>query len=836
MSADVRQGDIYHARPIRVIGTSSSGRIPVKLGQRSGPATRANCTDHVPNAQDKVHVKDNEDEMKIQRDTTPPLPPRGVKSILSVKDRFNSKKSDENRYVKFSDFEQKRLESKRISESGRVKALVEKRENSMVTPPPKLPPRNRDMVTSKSPSAAKRREILSVKQAPTERENGRVYPRSEKEIISAFDRLNAEVSAPQEHIHRGISPSTPEPQPLTRTNVTCHDQIWKSEEPEVNENDELSPPLGHITLESTQELLEKFDPLDVLDSASDHSESSADTMIMMTTEEEEQNKEKITQSMQNFRDYSSNKTKTPFSEQVELEITHNAPVTDFKSKRVTEETLNQLSPKSEDTDDGYGTNSSQGTTVSSPLSSSLNSLETSDYENSPNGNCLKQRNTSVNNSTSAINASSKTTWAVRRRTKMAENREDCNSVQEKLRQLAIIEEEEHQNVPEIARSGRLVNRRENPKRETTPTNGDNSVSLQDQGEINGPVPSDLRKFEGDLFDKFTDMDRNYRNYYGFDEEFERKDEKVQYFQQKKLKQSYGSDNYYNPKSYYQQPHRTESDFDPLLNLGQGSLPRNLTLGRDYSSHENSSYRSNATSGISSLDERPGHVSPGHMTNISYDQIPIQGSLPCMPTKGQFASLDNINVNGRRPLFASSADIHKLFQSRDNIHDQLQRPANCRHSFHAMPCTQQWLVDASQNQADANVPRQRAASASAAMKSKSSWNPFGGMFSRKKNKNEQNKSNQSLNTGESSREKNEKHDKNSKSRHEKAGTPNVPIRQPIIKSAQTNQSTTSVGRTPSFKRYAEKSGLATLPNGGIQELPFRTVAVVEPSGTKLSTLV
>lgn len=42
---------------------------------------------------------------------------------------------------------------------------------------------------------------------------------------------------------------------------------------------------------------------------------------------------------------------------------------------------------------------------------------------------------------------------------------------------------------------------------------------------------DFEKFEGDLYDKMIDMDRNYRNYCGFDKDFDVKivDFKVFYF-------------------------------------------------------------------------------------------------------------------------------------------------------------------------------------------------------------------------------------------------------------------------------------------------------------------
>lgn len=155
---------------------------------------------------------------------------------------------------------------------------------------------------------------------------------------------------------------------------------------------------------------EKFDRLDVLDSASDHSDSSADTMIMMTTEEEEKNQSRITQSMQKFKTQ-----KDPVFDrnmQIQFESTSNNDSVE-ESKKSTK-SISQLSPKSEDTDDGYGTNSSQGTTVSSPLSSSLTSLNVitdTDISNVHGAPKLAiATSTSTQQENSAILNPSKTTW------------------------------------------------------------------------------------------------------------------------------------------------------------------------------------------------------------------------------------------------------------------------------------------------------------------------------------------------------------------------------------------------------------------------------------------
>jgi hypothetical protein len=326
------------------------------------------------------------------------------------------------------------------------------------------------------------------------------------------------------------------------------------------------------------------------------------------------------------------------------------------------------------------------------------------------------------------------------------------------------------------------------------------------------VTSDLEKFEGDLYDKMIDMDRNYRNYYGFDKDFDIKaeDSKVLYFQDKVLKQNYGSDNYYNPRGYYAKDYGDQNGerFGPSPVSSVGSLPRNASLSRDYSSQDRSSYRSTTSSGVDSADGRFHQLTNMSMDNI---RVPKNLTLPGMPSKGHFSSSDNLTQNGRRPLFASSADIQKLFQTRDNISDQLQRPPSCRHSFHAMPCTQQWIVDA-ENEAHQNAPRPRAASASVSSKSKPSWNFFGGMFGKKKNKS--NESNQDV------------------AAKNKPGKDTNPPQKPIIKSG-TNVSTLPNGP---LRRYAEKRGMDALPNGSIRDAPLRTVKHVAPSGTKLSTLV
>ncbi|KAL4221599.1 hypothetical protein ACF0H5_019856 [Mactra antiquata] len=264
--------------------------------------------------------------------------------------------------------------------------------------------------------------------------------------------------------------STPEPKPLTRTNVTSHERLWQKDIDNENSgpSDILSPPLKYITPQTTEEMMRNFDPLDIIDSTSDHSDSSADTMIMMTTEEERKNQERINHSLKEYTslktkpDYSdTNKSKANIQSKKNLHIHFadsnglesravNGPDSDQTYSKVvplhirTDHSNNGSSPESvaskpnstqgspnDSPDDGYGTNSSSGT-VSSPFSSSFGS---NDLEISYNGN-----NKKVILPNGAIKPNSvRESWAVKRKQRMIESSD--NTVQEQLRQLTIIEEE-----------------------------------------------------------------------------------------------------------------------------------------------------------------------------------------------------------------------------------------------------------------------------------------------------------------------------------------------------------------------------------------------------------
>lgn len=280
--------------------------------------------------------------------------------------------------------------------------------------------------------------------------------------------------------------TTPEPKPLTRTNVTKHDGIWQRECEEENRNgpsDILSPPLKYITPETVEDRVRNFNPLDVLDSASDHSDSSADTMIMMTTEEEKKNAEKINHSLKEFK-HVKFKDDLPNTNKLKLNMQNaNSVLKKYKDtngrvpiKKVPIGTLNgdinhdeqeelsnkytplhiktdhlngsetisnksnghHGSPNDDSPDDGYGTNSSSGT-VSSPFSSSFNSVLTEFDHSGNNGG----KGTVLPNGAIKPN-SVRENWAVKRKQRMIEAQD--NSVQDQLRELTKIEEEGSSNM------------------------------------------------------------------------------------------------------------------------------------------------------------------------------------------------------------------------------------------------------------------------------------------------------------------------------------------------------------------------------------------------------
>ncbi|CAC5407117.1 unnamed protein product [Mytilus coruscus] len=459
------------------------------------------------------------------------------------------------------------------------------------------------------------------------------------------------------------------------------------------------------------------------------------------------------------------------------------------------------------------------------------------------------------------NGQSNTTWAVRRRTKMTESQD--NSLQEKLRQLAIIEEENTHDENQEDRLGTLrrnsdagsfgyssdndshwkcvVNSTSTRDNSRIPKRGHPSEEEEKQEEV---VQNDLKKFEGELYDKLTDMDLNYRNYYGFDnmQSDEKDSPKVLYFQEKMIKQQYGEDNYYKPSSY--QSASNPVDYSRSQTLPTQSHTRNMPelCQRAYSQDPrqiqnyglSNGYESQNTSYRSLVSKSSGHFSSQDFIHASNDNISVHSghSVPGNLYKTKYVSVDNINQNGKRTVFASSADIYNLFQSKENLATQLQRPASYRHSFHAVP------VSVASGKSDPNdifserdEPRPRSSSTSVASKNKS-WNPFGSLFGKKR---------KSSTGGENSKST----DKSSKSGNQMKTK--VQTHQDILihNRQQMNQTPEMLPR----RQLVEEHGpvvppvikSSTLPRHTssdkvFPDKPFKTIALFEESGTKLSTLV
>ncbi|KAK3590809.1 hypothetical protein CHS0354_038694 [Potamilus streckersoni] len=694
------------------------------------------------------------------------------------------------------------------------------------------------------------------------------------------------------------TPKIHEPQPFARTNVTKHDEIWNKESDTSREtSDHLSPPMKYITLQTAEELWRNFDPVDVLDSASDRSDSSTDTMIMMTTEEEQKNKEKINYSLKKYEQ----KHVVESGFHIDTHLGENRDRTVAETNRPTQESqirqpvkvfINQgtnihgdLSP-----DDGYGTNSSSGTVSSPfslgfPLSSTNASAETENSNHRtenrpklPNGAIKPKGQTSVRD-----------TWAVKRKARVNDTYDD--TLQERLQQLAIIEEEEGSVMSENQRSihrkdsmNQPSNRNKNFPSETDvnmrQTNGTNGSRLhpsesdrikqrhhdlvrnrhqlpdsgyirdqsprsfdqsaknktRDQGwdrpnpqfghdtgslspvvtnsqgirmvstnpmypnrnvgqisvgqrsafeNVNGgvsgrngrkvplvehvpvgqddvsasgrpnapvrgqpspvtlgysdvprfgkssvpavgqpstptlepsnisdvqgyldleenngnrsPISPSLQAMRGELLEKWSDMDRNYRNYCGFDDSLDGMslpdDIKVNYFKDKVLKNSYGNDNYFQPDSYTTAEPSNQAGSAVTTSKsgdkgGTQSTSKNKFFQLLPSKFRPASYRkTNAEIEKEQNTKTPrsisGSASDLKRRSLEPEYVNINDlDIPCS-TLGRHVSVDNLH---KRPVFASSRDICKMFQMSGQGQDLWSRPGSQRHSFHAMPAS------------------------------------------------------------------------------------------------------------------------------------------------------
>ena len=364
--------------------------------------------------------------------------------------------------------EQDRFRKTSTNDTGQRSSLRQKQtlfadmDNS--SPPPRPPPPR--------PSRAPKQKENGPAHLKTE--NGKLLPKPLENGLPHREKKRQLPQTPSEY-------QTPEPKPLTRLNVTSHDKLWQKDNDYEQPSPKgiLSPPMKYITPQTTEEMLRNFDPLDCIDSTSDHSDSSADTMIMMTTEEELRNKERIDHSLKKFTSIKNknecmdtNKSKASIQGKKNLHIHFadtkgmdndltNGPISEkdevIYSKVIplhirTDHNNTGSSPESGDSkvnsnhgspndspDDGYGTNSSSGT-VSSPFSSSFGST---DFENSYNGGSKK-----VILPNGAIKPNSvRENWAVKRKQRMIEASD--NTVQDQLRELTIIEEEGSANSQKV---------------------------------------------------------------------------------------------------------------------------------------------------------------------------------------------------------------------------------------------------------------------------------------------------------------------------------------------------------------------------------------------------
>lgn len=862
--------------------------------------------------------------------------------------------------------EQDRFRKTTMNDTGQRNSLRQKQSRfsdmDNTSPPPRPPPPR----PSRAPNPTEN-GIPPPRWASKPLENGPMPPRDKKRQLP---------QTPHDAIH--------ETKPLTRMNVTSHDQLWQkdvdNEHEHTRPNGILSPPLKYITLQTTEDLFRNFDRLDHIDSMSEHSDSSADTMIMMTTEEEQKNQERIDHSLKNYTSLKtknecldSNKSKANIQTKKNLHI-HFSDTNGFETESTTvpngplrekEDVIyskvvplhirtdqshsgttpecaaiktnsNHGSPN-DSPDDGYGTNSSSGT-VSSPFSSSFGS---NDLENSYNGNCKK-----VIYPNGAIKPNSvRESWAVKRKQRMIESSD--NTVQDQLRELTIIEEEEaqrsakdkdknshrlnvvgrrnskpsditvlknedlqskdsetkhdtsvsaeHAFVNVCPNDLRRVNRqlyvmdsdkcgnvstqrrRERILPQTPSTNeinssaprvpphhnsntsshsllrlgnqnsddvfvsqtGNDNVSSENRGnnweeesespdsmnsgplilrggseqrfrtasgsgkiyvsasgdegfyslnrssrstsvssfqnEVTENVPqsqneprSPLDVLNGDFLEKWSDMDLNYRNYYGFDEQIEkysRTDSKVNYFQEKKINTIYGQDNYYRPQNY-------GSESALVQGQGQGSSQGSNNQGNQRVSKDKNGSASKSSTLTSQKsgkvkDKEAGssksskffqilpsmfkpsskkHTHDSKNNKIKQKTLPItvetsslneqksssfeheqeaeyinmsdlpQYSLASIQyeeklRKGQYVSMESLR---KRPVFASSMDIKKLFSTHDQSFDSINSPGAQRHSFHAMPLSYRHHVGA--NPSGGEDMRPRAQSTSATMRS------------------------------------------------------------------------------------------------------------------------
>lgn len=248
----------------------------------------------------------------------------------------------------------------------------------------------------------------------------------------------------------------------------------------------------------------------------------------------------------------------------------------------------------------------------------------------------------------------------------------------------------------------------------------------------------LETLSGDMLKKWCDMDINYRNYYGFDEQgekYSRTNSKVNYFQEKNINNAYGHDNYYRPQTYAVDTQTGRQT--PIQGITSDSTDMHIPNHEKTLSNHDNSIRPKNHEKVSGAKNRLFKILPSMFKSSNKNQNPDTkdkkeitsikkaapvtievpqevkcdlepeaeyvnlGDLPQYSLanieyeeklkKGQFVSLEHLPG---RPVFASSRDIKELFSNHDKSFDSLNNLGGQRHSFHAMPLSYRHNVSTS----------------------------------------------------------------------------------------------------------------------------------------------
>ncbi|ESO82535.1 hypothetical protein LOTGIDRAFT_236927 [Lottia gigantea] len=500
-----------------------------------------------------------------------------------------------------------------------------------------------------------------------------------------------------------MTQNSPEPHPLTRLNVTQHDKIWEREQPRnffgFNTNDiAFSPPLKHITPDTAKELWENFDPLDALDSGS---ESSCDTMIMMNTEEEQRNELSIQRSNQSYEQ----------RKQIERNYKYGPHI------------LPTLEEDDTAIDEGYGTDNRTNTSASfsSPLSSSLSSLSTSESTSS-NGSLPRQQTTQMSKtpqitSNGRVTVNNRPIMPVRKVTQNVDRQENSQSLEERLRALTTIEEEDS-NQSDQEKPSRPQNLRGSFQKRDFRRSGGQSANRSGPIQYNGTVSQKDKEgvFRAVPVQVGQGQDQKLPNeYHGSSgnmptsptsrQEWINRVEKMGYVPHSDVKyydtlwndkniQMGMSDKCNDTKRIPVLNDDVESDM--IMKPKQSHMVSMPDLRFDRQQHPPVIY-SNDT------PVKMRQKTPARRDRYSWDcnnsshpeltnQIANIESCDSPRLQDQLRAMSELSLGIKKPLYASSADIYKLFQGQGQNQYGLPQGRNSshRHSFHTVPSSQSWM--------------------------------------------------------------------------------------------------------------------------------------------------